>query len=462
MIDTRTVDAFILEKMIDSKLPGLSYVLVEGGTASYRSIGFRDMAKRLSPTPDTLFGLGSVTKVFTALAIMQLRDRGKLALEDPLEVHLDIDLHGHGKEVTVEHLLSHTSGLPALGYSESKMSNHWFMDGYPINSYADLRTFLVGADSWTAADPGKEWHYLNEGYILLGAIIERCSGLPYSDYIVQHILSPLGMERSSYSQEQVEEDSDRAIPYMRKDGELFAGANLYGAIPAAGGLVSTCRDMTLFAQMFLDDGRAGDGRSIISPEGLELMGRCGVPLPAEEIQVFSPTKRRPLRSSYYGLGLQIQTDFFGHEVIGHGGGVMGGTSYLAVIPKRRLAVVLLANAHGYPLSQLAFAVLASALGEDLETLSFVRYERLLGRLTGSYASFRQTMLADVTCRGGELILSIRFAHEDRSYLLIPEKMSRNRAKFWTYSGVRRLPVDFTFTSEGIELVIERYMFRKSN
>ena len=73
MFETSAVEAFVLEKMIESKLPGVGYVIVDGENVSYRSFGFRDTAKRLAPTPDTLFGLGSVTKVFTALAIMQLR-----------------------------------------------------------------------------------------------------------------------------------------------------------------------------------------------------------------------------------------------------------------------------------------------------------------------------------------------------------------------------------------------------
>ncbi len=449
------VDAFVLDKMVESKLPGVGYVLLEGETVRYRSFGFRDMQRRLSPTPDSLFGLGSITKVFTALAIMQLRDRGELSLEDPLGKHLDIDVEVRGQEVTIEHLLSHTSGVPALGYSESKMSKHWFMDGYPINSYSDLLTFMRGAESWAHAEPGKVWHYLNEGYILLGAIIERCSGMPYCDYIVRNILEPLGMERSTFDQDRVEGDPDRAIPYLKRDGALFVGSNLYGEIPAAGGLVSTCRDMASFAQMFLQD-----GGGLISSEGLALMGRRYVALPAEAVDVFSRSKKRPMRTSFYGLGLQIQTDFFGHDVIGHGGGVMGGTSYLAAIPARRLAVVLLANAHGYPLSQLAFVLLAAALGEEVEALPFVRFERLLNRLAGSYASFRETMLADVTCQDGELTLSIHFAHEDRVYRLNPERVGRNRARFQTTSGIRRLPVEFAFTAEGVELVIERYKFRK--
>jgi Pab87 octamerisation domain len=139
--------------------------------------------------------------------------------------------------------------------------------------------------------------------------------------------------------------------------------------------------------------------------------------------------------------------------------VMGGTTYFAFIPERQIAVVLLANAHGYPMSQLALASLTCLLGEDFRELSFIRLDDVLEQLTGKYASFRETMLAEVKRKGDGLELTLKFKHEDRIVSLSPVSFSNDTAYFQTLSGGRRLPVGFHLSNH-INLVYERYAFRK--
>jgi CubicO group peptidase (beta-lactamase class C family) len=456
--DIAQLESLILEKMIKTKLPGLSLVLLENARVIHqRNFGFRDLQKRIPPTSQTLFGLGSITKVFTALAIMQLRDKGLLSVDDPVSKYLGVRLEPLDESICIKHLLSHSSGIPALGYSESKMSERWWMNGYPISSVEDVLTFMHGAEAW--AKPGERWFYLNEGYILLGAIIEHVSGQKYVDYVCQEVLEPFGMKRSFFKREEVEREEDRATPYLQdRDGNLFVGSNLYSEIPAAGGLVSTANDMTKFVQMFLQGGRT-DTNEFISRESLELMQTPVVAMPMEDVELFSQQADIPRQNNFYGLGLQVQKDFFGHTVIGHGGGVMGGTTYFAYIPERQIAVVLLANAHGYPMSQLALASLAYLLGEDFRQLSFVRLDILLEQLVGKYASFRETILAEVKRKGDGLELILKFKHEDRSVTLSPSSFSKKLALFQTFSSGRCLQVEFHLSNH-INLVYERYAFRK--
>lgn len=454
------LESFILEKMTKSKIPGLSLVLLENSQVIHqRNFGFRDLQQRVPPTSETLFGLGSITKVFTALGIMQLRDKGLLSVDDPVSNYLEVRLESFGKAVCIKHLLSHSSGLPALGYSESKMSERWWMDGYPISSVEDVLTFMHGAEPWAWAKPGERWFYLNEGYILLGASIERVSGQRYIDYIHEHVLEPLGMKRSFFKREEVERETDRATPYLQdRDSNLFVGSNLYSEIPAAGGLVSTANDMTKFVKMFLRGGRT-DINEFINRESLELMQAPFVAIPTEDMPLFSEQADIPRQNNFYGLGLQVQKDFFGQTVIGHGDGVMGGTTYFAYIPERQIAVLLLANAHGYPMSQLALASLAYLLSEDFRQLSFIRLDNLLEQLVGKYASFRETILAEVKRKGDGLELTLKFKHEDRIVTLFPVSFSKDTAYFQTFSGGRRLQVEFRLSNH-TDLIYERYAFRK--
>lgn len=463
------LEAFVLGRMIDTRLPGVSLALVANGTVVHQSgLGFRHLERRLAVTPQTLFGIGSITKVFTAVAILQLRDRGLLQLDDPVDRYIALPLKPAGQPIGIWHFLSHTSGIPALGFSESKMSDRWFMAGFPIADDEDLLTFMHGAESWVHAPPGERWFYLNEGYVLLGSIIEKVTGQTYVDYVTEHILQPLGMERSYFTREQVEGDPDHATPYLRdRDNTLFVGSNLYSPIPAAGGLVSSVEDMARFALLFLNEGRTTAGAPLISPESLQMMMEPRVRLPHEEEPGFPEAETwaqgddvPPEYAGYYGYGLQIYPNFYGNDLVGHGGGVMGGTSYLAVVPDRQVGVVLLANGHGYPMGQLAMYALAGLLGQDPEHLPFVRRDRLLNELCGDYESFRSTIRGEVLRKGDILELQIHFHHEDRVVPFIPVELGDHTSQFLAFSGGRRVAAEFVRSETSIDLVYERYKLRK--
>jgi CubicO group peptidase (beta-lactamase class C family) len=455
------LEAQLLASMVASRLPGMVLLLLADGEVVHRrALGFRDLATRAPTSADTLFGIGSITKVFTALATMQLVEAGRIDLDDPVGAHLDLDLRVRDEPVTIRHLLSHSSGVPALGYSESKMSERWFMDGYPVAGLADLFTFLHGAADWAVARPGERWLYLNEGYLLLGALLEKLHGLPYPELIRERLLTPLGMTRSHFERDAVERDLDRATPYMMgRDGELFIGANLHSAMPAAGGLVCSAEDLARLASALLNSGRSAEGAAIVSPDTLARMQTPQVDLPLQPVALFEDAP--PPGSDRFGLGLQLQQGFFGHTVVGHGGGVMGGTGYLALIPERGLGAVLLANGHGTPLRQLAFMALATLLGHDPERLPFRRLGRLLDELCGSYTAFRGTIAAEVARRGDLLELTLRFAHEDRRTLLTPVSMHAGGARFRATTSGREQTVE-VITTPGAPptLVFERYAFRK--
>ncbi len=465
------LDSFVLERMQETHLPGMALSLVSSGAeCDHRVFGFRDIETRRPVTPHTQFGLGSITKVFTALAIHQLCDRGLLDLDDRVDRWLDIDLEPRGGPIRVWHLLSHTSGIPALGYSESKMSDEWFMTGIPVATEADLLAFLHGADAWAVSPPGERWLYLNEGYLLLGRLIAQRTGQSYTTYVEQHILEPLQMARTHFARTRFEPDVDAATPYMRdRDGTYFVGASLYSEMPAAGGLVSCAEDMAQLVVALLNDGQLPDGTQLISREALQQMRTPRVPLPQTDTSITlgpfhdeqdQPESGAPVHEGHFGCGLQVLRNFYGDDLVGHGGGIMGGTTYLALMPERGVGAVLLSNAHGYPMAQLSMVALARMLGESPQHLPFLRIEHVLARLAGSYASFRNTIRAEVTPLGDLLRFTIRYHHEDRSAILIPLHLSEDFASFATFSNGRKMVVEFRLDDAGISVVFERYKFRK--
>jgi CubicO group peptidase (beta-lactamase class C family) len=456
----RTLERFVLAQMIASKIPGLSLVLLRDGATAERHFGFRELRLRQPPTAATRYGIGSVTKVFTALAVMQLVDEGRVDLDAPLSGYLPVEAAVFGA-ATVRQVLSHASGLPALGWSETKMSPSWPMDGYPVGGYDDLGVLMDGFDGWRTAEPGERWHYSNEGYILLGLLIERLDGRPLKAALQDRLLHPLGMARSTFDPDVVAADDERVQPYLQgDDGRLLPGANLHGVMPAAGGLVSTAADMTALARLLLARGRTPDGRVLVRADLVEAMAAADVvidpPTPFDALPLWADPPR------VNGPGLQRHLGVLGHDVWAHGGGVMGGTAYLAVVPDAGLGVVVLANAHGYPLAQLALVALGSLLGARPDDLPFVRRQRLLERLAGRYASPSGAIGADLLARGWGLELAFDFRPRGRAVplVLLDHDAERDATRFLALGSGRPGIAEVVRRDGDDVLIYERYALRR--
>ena len=263
------LESFIFEKIGESKLPGVAVALVKDDQVIWtKGFGFRDIERGLSATPHSLYGIGSITKSFTALAIMQLVERSLLSLEDPVEKYIPFPVKPHGELVRIWHLLTHTSGIPALAYAEAVIrgATRAGQTCLPISGYSDMLTFLREANEWVLDKPGARWFYLNEGYILLGMIIEVCSGIKYAEYISKSIFEPLGMKRSFFEKQDVESDPDNATPYVvTDDGQRRPSTYAYGSILSDGGIISNVLDL---ARKLLEHGAdvnldLGDGKSAL-------------------------------------------------------------------------------------------------------------------------------------------------------------------------------------------------------
>ena len=473
-MDTNRLEGFIFDKMAATRVPGLSIALIRGGgdVVYARGFGQADIEANRAATANTLYGAASITKSFCAIAILQLVERGQLKLSDPVEKFLPCPIKSTEGVVTIEHLLTHTSGLPALGYIEAVLRDAHGIGGtnLPIAAPRDVATFAQGCDDWAESAAGRQWFYLNEGYVLLGEIVGKIAGTPYEQYVTEHILKPLEMAGSFFAEADVAKHDDVATPYvLPKDGVAppRPGKYLYNVLGADAALITNVLDLGRYVSMFL-----GRGRGVMSHDSFAAMTRPRVALPNEPMpqlwgeQGGSPqtAAHLPATPSHYGLGLSITDDFLGEPVIGHSGSLIVTSSYVGFMPKSNVGVAVLSNGNGYPAPAIAKVALAILLGRDpSEELAFVRMENLLKELSGQYETFRGTLRGKVVREGD--FLRLEYVGGDQppgGAIFVPERLDGDDPRFFTICDGAKLPALFRRKRDGsVELIFERYKLRRT-
>lgn len=446
------LENFVFEKMAQTKLPGVSGAIVKGEEIVWvRGFGLRDLEHGLPATPQTLYSIGSLTKSFTAVSIMQLAEQGKLSLDDPVSSYLPFNITPHGEPIRIWHLLTHSSGIPALAYAENVIGGVTGAGGkwLPIANVDDMLTFLADAGDWVLAKPGERWFYLNEGYILLSGIIEKVSGLPYRDYVAQRIFAPLGMTRSFFHKADIDADADAAVPYVTtQEGKRLPSTYPY-AISGDGGIISNVLDLAKYVQIYLRGGEGENGR-FLSPESITAMQTPRIPHPMQD---------NPFGPFAYGYGLGILPNFLGETLVAHSGSVGTATAFMGFLPARQLGILLLANGSGYPLGSMGQYGLALMLGHDPEQLPVVQRQRRLSELAGEYTTYKGTMRRTVRKSGDFLLLEAKDNHGTVAQTLVPDKLGETRRTFFALADGIKQPVEFRVSVNGIELIVERYYLR---
>jgi CubicO group peptidase (beta-lactamase class C family) len=338
--------------------PGAAVLVVRGDEVLLRKgYGLADVELGVTVAPDMVFRIGSVTKQFTAAAILLLEERGKLSVKDDVRKHLP-DYPTEGRTITIEHLLTHTSGIRS--YTDMESFSEHIRDDLNVGDVIELFQ-----DEPLAFEPGEKYAYNNSGYFLLGAIIEKVSGKTYEAFVRENIFEPLGMSQSYYG-------SDRAIVprrakgYDGRNGEFQNADYLSMTLPyAAGSLLSTVDDLSKWD-------RALDGTGFLSRASLD---KWWVP--------FHLTNGS---STSYGYGWGISS-YAGHSVVSHGGGINGFTCHLLRMPDEKLLVVVLTNRNDEKTNPTLVArkLAAAAIGKPIETAKTVPVPNdALDQLAGLY------------------------------------------------------------------------------
>jgi CubicO group peptidase (beta-lactamase class C family) len=320
--------------------PGAAALIVKDGkTLLRKGYGLANLELGVPIQPDMVFEIGSVTKQFTAAAILLLAERGQLSIDDEITKYLS-DYPTHGQKITIHHLLTHTSGIPSYtGLPE------WLP-----RVREDLKVEQLVAmfkDKPLEFAPGERWVYNNSAYILLGAVIEKVSGRTYEDFIEQEIFKPLGMTRSSYGH------NDEVVPgrvdgYDKMEDGYRRARYLSMTQPyAAGALLSTVDDLARWSDALW-------GGKVLKPESLKRM--------------LTPATLASGSSTRYAYGLGV-SEYAGRTFVEHGGGIFGFVCDTLRIPDEGLFIAILSNnpAQAPQPEALAFRIAAKALGQPLES-----------------------------------------------------------------------------------------------
>ncbi len=297
------------------EVPGIALLVAQDGKVLYRKgFGYADLENKIPITPETKFRIGSVTKQFTASAILKLQENNLLSVNDKLSKF--IPDFPRGDEVTIHQLLTHTSGI------HSYTNNDDFIEKVNKTITPDSLINLIKKDPYDF-NPGEKWLYNNSGYFILGYIVSKVSGKPYAEYLKENFFDPLGMNNTGVHYAGIKLEHE-AKGYAKNNGKYAPAINWdMSWAGGAGAIYSTVDDLLKWNQALY-------GGKVLSKKSLDA---------ATTPVVLNNGEEAP---AHYGYGLGINK-YRGEDIISHSGGLHGFVTQLAYYPKEKLTVVMFYN-----------------------------------------------------------------------------------------------------------------------
>ncbi|UCF26649.1 MAG: beta-lactamase family protein [Chloroflexota bacterium] len=324
-----SIDAYVDEQMKRLNIPGVSLAIVEGDQIVHlRGFG-RARPGGEAPTPQTPFFIGSLTKSFTALAVMQLVEAGKVELDAPVQRYLSwfrVSDPQASAQMTVRHLLNQTSGLPLLP-SEAALAN---FDDRPDATERQVRALSTLK---LTRPVGSKFEYSNTNYNILGLIVESASGKSYSEYLQEQVFDPLKMSHS-YTSKAIAKQNGLAMGHRYWFGRPIPAPNLsipHGSLPS-GQLISSAEDMAHYLIANLNGGRYGR---------VQILSEAGI---AELHHPAIEWREMGLSVGFYGMGWVIK-GAGKSRIVSHSGTLPDFGAFMALIPEQKKGLVLLFNAN---------------------------------------------------------------------------------------------------------------------
>jgi len=338
------VQAAIDEALARPEAVGLSVAVARGGVVIVeRSAGLADIEHHVPADVDTLFRIGSLTKMFTAAAVMRLAEQGKLSLDDDILTRLP-NAPTQARAVTIRQMLTHTSGIPNI------TSQPEFKRSAAREMTADeLMAIVQGAPF--EFEPGERWKYSNTNYLLFGPMLEAVDGRSYAQFLQEELFGPLGLTHTRY-------DSNRDLIRNRAQGYDFdPGVGPFndaliamGNAGAGGGLLSTAGDLVRWS-MALTSGR------VVQPASYRQMVDSAVPT--------------GIPGMSYGFGLAV-FDQQGRTRISHFGAINGFTAVLSWYPDEDLHVAVISNSTAVASDPIEMGIATAILSADASQSVLVR------------------------------------------------------------------------------------------
>jgi CubicO group peptidase (beta-lactamase class C family) len=323
------VDALLSERAKQNRFSGSILIARDGRVLLSKGYGMANYELDIPNTPQTKFRLGSITKQFTALAVMMLQERGKLNVQDSICKYV-AECPAAWQPVTIHHLLTHTSGIWNFT-SSPEYQKTWALPSPVADTLARFR------DKPLEFTPGERFNYSNSGYVLLGHLIEKVSGQTYEAFLRENIFEPLRMTNTGYDNAATLL-KHRASGYTMRTGTITNAPYLNMTIPhAAGALYSTVEDLYLWDQALYTE-------KLVKRTTLDAM--------------FKPFKNN------YGYGFSIEKRF-GLNTISHGGAINGFTTFISRYPDEKTTIIVLGNLDGISTGQVASDLARIALSDKI-------------------------------------------------------------------------------------------------
>lgn len=325
----------LLNQLFEPNGPGGVALVVKDGKPIYRkSYGMANLELDVKMTPDNIFRIGSITKQFTAVAILKLAEEGKIDLNDDITKYIK-DYPTNGHSITIKHLLNHTSGIKSYTGMEKWDAEERKRDFSPT----ELIDYFKNEPMDFA--PGEQFKYNNSGYVLLGHIIELVSGESYADYVQNHLFKPLNLDNSFYGSTS-KVIKNRASGYDKVDDAYINSDFLSMTQPyAAGSLLSTVDDVYTWYMAIMND-------ELISKASREMAHQMGVLKNGDKID--------------YGFGWFIG-NIQNSPMIEHGGGINGYLTASVFLPEENVFVAVFSNCNCNAPSATANKIAALAIGK---------------------------------------------------------------------------------------------------
>lgn len=351
-----TIDSTALQDRLDDArerhgAPGASLAVLTEHGVSVAASGVLNLDTGVEATPDSLFQIGSVTKVWTATLVMQLVEEGLVELDAPVRRYLPgfrVADEGVSESVTLHHLLTHTSGIDGDHFADPGRGDD-ALEKY-VESCAPLRQVLP---------PGTMMSYCNTGFSILGRVIEVATDSVWDAALRARLIEPLGLGHTATLPEDVLRYR-AAIGHIEPPGQELRTAPAWGlprSVGPAGAICASASDVVEFARLHLSGGRSAAGAQVVDPGLLRAM---------QEPQATVPSGGRGPFASHLGLAWAIY-DWNGRAVVGHDGGTIGQSAFLRVVPDSGVALVLLANGGNVValFHELATDLLAETAGVEI-------------------------------------------------------------------------------------------------
>jgi len=379
----------LLQKTYPAGEPGAAVLVERDGQVLLRQgYGMANLEISVPIRPEMVFRIGSITKQFTAVAVLKLAEQGKLGLDDEITKYLP-DYPTHGQRITIENLLTHTSGIKS--YTSLAEWRKRIREDLSVAQIVDLFK-----DQPADFAPGEKWLYDNSGYFLLGAIVEKVTGKPYADWMAETLFTPLGLTHTTYGAD-APIVPGRVAGYEGEPGYYQNASYISMTHPyAAGALVSTVDDLDRWA-------RALAAGTLVRKDLLDRMTTS-----------YHLKNGRP---TGYGYGLGLWS-YAGHRVVEHNGGINGFTTALLTMPDDHLVVVVLSNNADHQPSpdDVSLRIAAIIIGRALEDRKAVPVAPpILDRYVGVYRT--DETITRVVRREGDHLVTQRLPGGERTAAL---------------------------------------------